>query len=68
MLDFEQLFHDDCNIKDCVYKGWVGGRSWGEWVAGGWLYLLRGLYAVATIPRSASYRPRQAYRAYEVSH
>ena len=29
--DFEQLFHNHCNITDCVYKGVGGGQGVG-WV------------------------------------
>ena len=53
---------------DCMYKGmggWEGGGVGGEggWEAGGGLYLPNGLFGVAMSPRSASYRPRQDWRA-----
>ena len=50
----------------CRRSGWAG-RGWGGWwgglAAGGWLYFLLGLSRVAMSPRSASYRPRHAWRA-----
>ena len=49
---------------DCMYKGWVGGVGGGSgWEARGRLYLPTGLFGVAMIPRSASHRPRQDWRA-----
>ena len=48
----------------CV-RGWraggVGGGS--GWEAGGGLYILIGLFETSMGPRSASYRPRQAWKA-----
>ena len=34
MLVFEIVFYRPCNITDCVYRGWVGGRGVG-WEGGG---------------------------------
>ena len=55
-LDYEQLFHNYCNITDHMYK------AVGRWAAGRRLYLPIGLLGVSLSPRSASHRPRQAYR------
>ena len=40
LLDFERLFHNHCNITDCMYKGVGGGGvgGGGEWEAGGRLH------------------------------
>ena len=35
LLDFEQLFHSDCNITDGMYKWvgrWEGDEGWRGWV------------------------------------
>ena len=53
---------------DCTYKGWTAGKGGGVgggdgWEAGGRLNLPIGLFGVAMCPRSASHRPRQAWRA-----
>ena len=29
------VFYNSCNITDEVYRGWVGGRGWGD-VGGEW--------------------------------
>ena len=41
----------------------MGGGGGGGWEAGDRLYLPIGLFGVAMSPRSASYRPRQDWRA-----
>ena len=41
-LDFEQLFHNDCNITDCMYNeisAWEGVGWVLAWAARGRLYL-----------------------------
>ena len=43
LLVFEIVFYRPCNITDCVYRGWVGGRGvgwgggmgWWGWEGGG---------------------------------
>ena len=66
LLDFEQLFHNCCNITDCTYKGvgeqeGVGGM--GGWEAGGGLKLPTRLFGGSMCLRSASHKPRQAWMA-----
>ena len=50
-MDFEQFFHNHCNVTDYTYKGvgeWEGwgGVGWGGvgWVDGGGLQLPSGLF------------------------
>ena len=68
MLDFEQLFHSYCNIISGTYKGVCGWEGMG-WVKGEGGQLKVGVtpsvitFTVALSPRSASYRPRHAWRA-----
>ena len=56
MQDYEQLFHNHCNIMSGTYK-WVGG-----WAAIGGLYLLLALFKfkVAMSPRSTMHESRHA--------
>ena len=51
-------FHNHCNIMYCTYKGVGGGDSWESG-----LYLPVGPFGVAMSPRTASYKPRQAWGA-----
>ena len=60
------FFHNHCNITDRTYKGvgrWEGGGGGSGWEAGGGLYLPIELFGVSVSQRSASHRPRQAWRA-----
>ena len=44
LLDFNQLLLQYCNIM----SGTLRGGCWGLWTAGGGLYLLLGLFIIAT--------------------
>ena len=46
----------------------VGGVGWGWWAARGGLCLAIGLFGASMSPISASYRLRQAWKAYKTSH